>query len=232
MTHSILITGTSRGIGLALTGKFSREGWRVFACCRDPERADALNNMVKGREGLISVHPLDVTDNKRVKELRNELMNEKIDILYNNAGVYGPEEQDFGDVNVDDWIQAFRVNTIAPLKMAEAFVKQVMRSRKKIIAIMGTSMGSIGDNTSGGFYAYRSSKSAVHMIMKNLSIDLRNMGIVCVALHPGWVRTDMGGSQALLSPSESADGLYNVLMSLTSRDNGRFLSCEGDELPW
>ena len=155
-----------------------------------------------------------------------------IDILFNNAGVSGPEPKNFGDIDVAGWLETFRINTIAPLKMTEAFVDHVAHSNRRIVAMMGSMLGSMADNSSGGMYVYRSSKAALNMVVSCLAIDLHERGITSVVLHPGWVRTDMGGPQAPLAPQESAAGLYRVLSMLTSGDNGKFLAYDGREIPW
>lgn len=233
MAETILVTGANRGIGLELTRCFATDGWRVFACCREPEKAEELGELVREFEDRIQVFTLDVTDLEQIHALSEVLAEESIDILFNNAGISGPKGvQGFGDVPVDVWLEVFHVNTIAPLKMAEAFVEQVARSDRRVIATMGSLLGSIADNGSGGLYCYRTSKTAVNMVMKNLSIDLAGQGIVSMVFHPGWVRTDMGGEKAPTLPSESATGIYRVLSGAGPSDNGRFLTFEGEDLPW
>jgi NAD(P)-dependent dehydrogenase (short-subunit alcohol dehydrogenase family) len=127
---------------------------------------------------------------------------------------------------------AFHINAIAPFQVTQAFVNQVAKSSRRIVAIMGTQLGSIADNTSGGRYVYRSSKAAVHMVGKSLSIDLAERGITTILLHPGWVRTEMGGAQAALSTEESVQGLRRVLKQATAADNGKLIAFDGREVPW
>ena len=232
MAKAILITGASRGIGLELARQYALGGWRVFACCRTPKDAGALGRLAGESNGAVSVHQLDVTDIRRIWTLAGELKEERIDILLNNAGTGEPEEQSFGHTDEAAWIEAFRVNTIGPMKLTEAFVNHVLRGDRKIIATMSSVMGSIGNNNSGGYYIYRSSKAAVDMVMKNISVDLETKGIIAVCLHPGWVRTEIGGPHAPLSPEEGVRELRRVLDSLTHKDNGRFLTYEGREIPW
>lgn len=231
MTGTILITGSNRGIGLALTRKFAAEGWRVLACCRDPQGADDLQALSREQVG-IRIFQLDVTDREKIRDLAAELKDEKIDILYNNAGITGPKPQEFGPIDREGWEEAFRINVVAPYDMTVAFADHVTLSDRKIVAIMGTMLGSISDNGSGGKYVYRSTKAAVHMVGKNLSVDLKDRGITTVMLHPGWVRTAMGGEEATLSPEESVQGLYGVLNKLKPQDNGKLLSFDGSEIPW
>lgn len=231
MPETILITGANRGIGLELTRIFANNNWQVLACCRHPEQAEQLQKIVNGH-GQVRVYALDVSDGGAIERLASGLRHETIDILFNNAGIFGPREQGFGHTDPAAWLQVLRTNVIAPLQMAEALVEQVARSRRKVIAAVGSMLGSLTENTSGGYYVYRTSKTAVHMVMKSLSVDLRERGIISVAFHPGWVRTDMGGPQAPTTPEESATGLFRVLTGLGQKDNGRFLTFEGKELPW
>ncbi len=228
---SILITGANRGIGLELTRCFAERDWRVFACCRDPQGADALAALASGQK-TVHVHRLDVTDPAQINALARELKDQPLDILFNNAGVKGPSPQGFGDTDVEAYLQTFRVNTLAPLKMAEAFVERVAASERKILATMGTIMGSLAENASGGYYAYRASKAAVHMEVRGMASDLAGKGIISVVFHPGWVRTRMGGDSAPVSVEESAAGLTRLLLRLTPKDNGRFYDYRGVELPW
>ncbi|MDY0269181.1 SDR family oxidoreductase [Trichloromonas sp.] len=232
MGKTILITGANRGIGLELTREFSAHGWRVLACCRDPQVAGELKNLAERLPEALRIFPLEVTDSARIQELSAVLADEAIDILLNNAGVSGPERQDFGAIDTDAWLRTFRINSIAPLDMAAAFVEQVARSRRKIIATVGSQLGSLTENTEGGMYAYRSSKAAAHMVTKNLAIDLHDRGIIAVALHPGWVRTRMGGPEAPVMPRQSAAELFQVLTSLTLKDSGKLWAHTGQVLPW
>lgn len=228
---TLLVTGANRGIGLALTRSFADQGWRVLAGCRTPDRADELRELAAGQPE-VSVHRLDVTDPVQIAALAEELADCPIDILCNNAGIRGPSRQGFGETDVEGWLETFRVNTIGPMLMSEALVGQVAASRRRIIAVIGSVMGSIAENSSGRSYAYRSSKAAVHMVVKGLAADLAERGILAVALHPGWVQTGIGGDQAPLTPEQSAAGLTRVLLGLDADDNGKFLDYAGAERHW
>jgi len=228
---SILVTGSNRGIGLELVRGFAAMSWRVFAACRDPDEAGELQALAAAH-ALLTVHPLEVSDPAQIRRLAGELRDLPVDILFNNAGIFGPELQGFGESDPGGWLTTLRVNTIAPLLMAESFVDNVARSRLKVIASMGSLMGSLSDNTSGGYYAYRTSKAGVHMVMRGLAADLAPRGIVAVVFHPGWVHTRMGGPSAPVSPQESADGIREVLLRLTPDDNGKFFDYTGAERPW
>lgn len=224
---TLLITGANRGLGLEFVRGYAADGWRVHACCRNPEKTKAL----KAVEGEVVCHRLDVTDGLRVAGLARELAGEPVDVLLNNAGVYGPRSG-FGETNYDDWLDVLKVNTLAPLRMAERFADHVAASRRKLIVSISSGMASIALNDSGGSYGYRSSKAALNMITKGLAADLAPRGVTVVALDPGWVRTDMGGPNAPLTPAESVADLRAVIDGLTPADSGRFLSRRGEQRPW
>lgn len=223
---NILITGANRGIGLELARSFAKDGWRVHACCRDPEGANELRQV----DGDVVVHRLDVTDGAMVAALARELAGEAIDILFNSAGVYGPRTG-FGETDYDAWQAVFSVNVFAPLRLAESFVGAVARSERKLILNMSSVMGSIAEGGSGS-YIYRSSKAALNMVTKTLSVDLVGQGITVVAFHPGWVQTDMGGQEAPVDVRDSVRGLRQVIAGLTAKDNGGFFAYDGRKLPW
>lgn len=229
---NILITGASRGIGLAMVNFCIEKNWRVFACCRNPYRAEKLLALAQMSKQNVSVHLLDVSESATIQALAYELRHEKIDILINNAGVYGPDRNSFGGVDVDGWLETFMINSIAPLKMAEAFFEQLNMGKEKIIACISSKMGSMDDNSSGGSYIYRSSKAALNCVVKSMSIDLSDKGMKCVALHPGWVKTDMGGADAEISTRECVTQLFQIMQSLTPEDNGRFIDIDGETIKW
>jgi NAD(P)-dependent dehydrogenase (short-subunit alcohol dehydrogenase family) len=229
---NILITGTNRGIGLEMVRYSMERGWRVFACCRNPQQAESLLKLAKLAPERISVHIADMDELATLQALAYELRNESIDILINNAGVYGSDRNSFGNVDIAGWQRTFKINSIAPLKLAEALCEQVARSDKKTIACLSSKMGSMTDNGSGGSYIYRSSKAALNAVVKSMSIDLRPQEIKVVALHPGWVKTDMGGPNAEISTQESVSRMFEHLLSLTMADSGRFIDIDGSDIPW
>lgn len=225
---TVLITGASRGLGKEFTRQFAADGWRVIATCRSLEGGANLRDV----EGNVEVHLLDVLDHQAIEKLSEELKDEAIDCLLNNAGVYGVKGAGFGESNYDAWITEFRTNVHAPMKMAESFVEQVARSERKLIVTLTSKMGSIADNEAGGSYVYRSSKAAMNAVNKSLSIDLKERGISCVALHPGWVRTDMGGSSGLIDAPESVSGMKSVIEGLDISKTGQFFNYDGTSIPW
>jgi len=223
-----LITGANRGLGLEFVRQYLTDGWRVFATCRNPDEAAALSGM----KGKLEVHQLDVTDHTRCQALAKSLRRESLDLLLNNAGIYGPRPAKLGGVDYNAWSEVLRVNTMAPLKVSESFQSHVAASERKMIATVSSKMGSIDDNDSGASYIYRSSKAALNAVMKSLSVDLRPRGVSVVMLHPGWVRTDMGGPGGLIDIPESVTGMRRVIDDLSLQNSGRFMNYDGTEIPW
>ena len=227
--NQVLITGANRGLGLEFTKQYAADGWRVLACCRHPQSALDLQALAAAYSN-VKIYALDVADFAQIDALAVQLKDESIDVLINNAGVYPASS--FGDTNYDDWANGFKVNSMAPLKMAEAFVQHITRSQLKKIATLSSKMGSIDDNSSGESYSYRSSKCAVNMVMKSVSIDLKPYGISVVTLHPGWVQTDMGGSNAMINAQTSVTGLRKVIEGLSLNTTGQFIAYDGQTIPW
>jgi len=229
MNHTVLITGAKRGIGYEFTKQYAEDGWKVLACCRDPATAIALQALTTANAN-VQIIALDVANFKQIEQVADALKNTPIDLLINNAGVY--PDSSYGDVDMDDWTTAFKINSMAPLKMAEEFQTHLAKSTLKKLATLSSKMGSIDDNTSGGSYIYRSSKTAVNMVMKSLSVDLAPAGISVVTLHPGWVLTDMGGPNALINVNTSVTGLRKVIENLSLRTTGKFVAYDGKEIAW
>ena len=224
--QTFLVTGANRGIGLELVRRALALGHRVHATCRDPARAEELSAL----DGPPEVHALEVTDAAATGALAERLDGQALDVLINNAGLMG-ERQSPHDMDYREWLDAFAVNAIAPWRMAVAFAAHLDASPRPRVATLTSQMGSL-TRAGGDRVAYRSSKAAANMAMRTLAVEWRERGITVCALHPGWVRTDMGGSAAALGPTESAAGLLRVIDGLSIADSGRFLDHEGDELPW
>jgi len=225
-----LITGANRGLGLEFARQYALDGWRVMACARSPD-APALRALADGSGSRFSVHALDVTDGAAVAALAAALAGQPVDVLLNVAGVIG-DRQRFGTQDYEDWKHVLDINVLGPMRMAEAFIGHLEAGEQKKIVSLTSRMGSIADNTSGGYYVYRSSKAALNAVVKSLAIDLAPRGIIAVPIHPGWVRTDMGGASAPLSVEDSAADIRKVIAGLKAADSGRFLRHDGSELPW
>ena len=224
---TVLITGANRGIGLEFARQYAEAGYRVHAACRTPESADALGSLGKG----VKLHALDVTDHGRIEALAAGLKGEAIDIVINNAGIYGAQ-QELGKIDYAAWEEVMRVNTLAPLKMAECFLPHLEAGKMKMIASLTSRMGSIAENDAGGVYIYRSSKAALNAAARSLALDLAPRGITVIVFHPGWVKTDMGGAGALIDAETSVGGMRAVIAGAGPKDSGRFFNYDGTEVPW
>jgi NAD(P)-dependent dehydrogenase (short-subunit alcohol dehydrogenase family) len=222
---TVLITGTSRGIGLGFASHYANAGWQVHACARDVDTA-ALSGLAANKN--VVLHALDVTDHRAIEMLGKSLP--QLDLFINNAGVNGDRTgQSFGSINYDDWRQVLEVNTFAPVKLAEVLAPK-MKTGGKVVMI-SSRMGSISDASTDS-YAYRTSKTALNMVTKLLANDLQAHGITVAALHPGWVQTDMGGKGAPVSVDESVAGMMRVIDGLSAGETGTFKNYKGEVLPW
>ncbi len=232
MANSVFITGANRGIGLEFAHQYAADGWQVYAACRSPERAIELTELAAKPEHNITVMPLDVSDLSQITALNSALNGATIDILINNAGVYGSDASELGKLDAGGWLETLKINTVAPLKIMETLLENVAASELKIIAMLSSQMGSIADNSSGGSYAYRSSKAGLNAALKSAALDLQTRNIIAVSLHPGWLQTDMGGPNAIHSVSGHIGKLRKVLAGLGIEHSGQFLNYDAKELPW
>ncbi|HKE44948.1 MAG TPA: SDR family oxidoreductase [Steroidobacteraceae bacterium] len=229
---AVLITSASRGIGLEFVRQYAEDGWRVFAACRDPATAAKLEPIARAAKGSVEVLKMDVTDAEGVRRAAKQLGEQPIDVLVNSAGIMGGGGQRLGDMDYAAWSEVLDVNTLGPMRVTEAFIDHVRRSPRKTVVTITSGMGSLADNTSGGWIAYRSSKAAVNMVMRSLALDLKSRGIICVVLNPGWVKTDMGGPNANITPQKSVSNMRRVIDKLSAADSGKFLHHDGSEYPW
>jgi NAD(P)-dependent dehydrogenase (short-subunit alcohol dehydrogenase family) len=220
-----VVTGANRGLGLELARQLSARGEQVVACARQPRQATALQALP------VTVEELDVADAQSVSSFARRLGSAPVDVLVNNAGLGGSDEP-LAEIDFDRMEQLFRVNALGPLRMAQALLPNLRAGRRKLVASMSSRMGSIDDNSSGGYHGYRASKAALNMITKSLSIDLAREGFTCVVLHPGWVATEMGGTGAPLSAERSVQSLLRVLDRIQRRDSGKFFDHTGAVIPW
>jgi NAD(P)-dependent dehydrogenase (short-subunit alcohol dehydrogenase family) len=227
--NTLLITGANRGIGLEYVRQYAAEGWRVIACCRSPDNARALQQLAKSHSN-VEVCALDVADFDQIEALGRKLRDLPIQLLINNAGIY--PDSTFRSIDYAKWMDAFKVNTMSTLKLAEVFIPQLVKAGNAKLVAMTSKMGSIDDNTSGGEYLYRSSKTALNMVMKSLSVDLNKYGVSVAVLHPGWVKTDMGGPNGLIDTQTSVQGLRKVIAFLSLNNSGKFYAYDGKEIAW
>lgn len=230
MKH-VFITGANRGIGLSLVTYYLQQGAKVSATYRDESSAAELFTLTKQYDTL-SLYQLELTDYSAILKLSQQLSESKIDLLINNAGYYGPKGYGFRNCDVTEWKKVFEINAIAPQKLVEALYPSLQLSNDKTIVCISSKVGSMTENTSGGGYLYRSSKAALNSVVKSLSNDLKPEGFTVIAMHPGWVQTEMGGPNALISTEESVAGLTKVIAQLSIDNSGQFLNFDGTELPW
>lgn len=227
---SILITGANRGIGLEFTKQYLARGETVIATCRNPEAATELKALADQHSHL-TVLILDVSDAASLDAFARQLGDTAIDIFINNAGIYGPRTG-FGDLNEPEWAEVFRVNASAPIVLTQIVIDNLRAGNLKKMVFLTSKMGSIGDNQGGGSYIYRSSKAALNAAVKSLSIDLADEGFLVGLLHPGWVRTDMGGPNGLIDAPTSVAGLTKVIDDLAPSNTGNFFNYDGSIIPW
>jgi NAD(P)-dependent dehydrogenase (short-subunit alcohol dehydrogenase family) len=227
---TVLVTGANRGIGLEFVRQYARDGAKVLACAREPDKATELKELAS-KHRQIETRALDTSDFKSCAALEQQLVGEVIDILINNAGYYGPKRQSADDMDFEGWAYTLAVNTMGPLALSQALHENLKGGREKKLVTITSGMASTA-TTEGGALAYRASKAAVNNVMRNLSVDWRKDGIIVAVLSPGWVRTDMGGAGAPTSPEQSVSGMRKVIAGITPADSGKFLTWQGQERPW
>ena len=227
---NVLITGSNRGIGLELAKQYAERGDHVLAACRNPAGADDLQALAGEN---LSVHALVPTDGDSVAALVESVSSAGVDILINNAGTPGPapEQQTALNMDYDGWLEAFNVNTVAPLRVLQALVPVMKNSDNAKAITISSQMGALDLNWPT-MYAYCSSKAAVNKVMRMISLDLAKENIAVGILHPGWVQTDMGGSQADITAAESAAGIISVVDGINLENTGCFMKWNGEPHNW
>lgn len=230
MSMNILITGANRGIGLGLVKAWLAKGHHVHAAARHPDHARELWELETDYKDRCHLHALDVTHDDQIAHLASRLSGTPIHMLINNAGILPSWSSSFQDLTKADLLRAFEVNTVAPIRVTQAFLPHLKAAGHPIVATLSSLMGSVADNTSGGAYAYRISKTAVNMWNKSFAID--HPWLTAVVLHPGWVKTDMGGVNAPTEVEEAVTGLVRVLSSIPAEDSGHFIDFRGRQIPW
>ena len=229
---SVFITGANKGLGLEFARQYGAAGWRVFATCRAPADAQELRTLERDARGQLSVHALDTRDLEAVRGLAQDLAGHPIDVLLNNAAIWGPRQQTLENIDYRAWADVLDVDLMGPLRVVEAFLGHVESSRRKTLIMLSSRIASIASYEKGGRYFYRSAKAGLNALVTSLAIDLAPRGVVCIALSPGWARTEMGGPDAPLSVQESVTGMRRVIDGLAPGQTGRFLNYDGSTLPW
>ena len=234
---TVMVTGANRGIGYEHVAQYAQKKWNVIACARQPEKAIELLQLQDKYGANFIIEELEVTNHKQVDDLSQKHSNTTIDILINNAGTGGPEGmpgamdyQKIDNMDYQIWRDILEVNLLAPFKVATSFHKQISISDKKTLIMMSSDLGSVSQNTFGGLYSYRASKSGLNIVTKGMSNEWKD--IIVVALAPGWCRTYLGGAEAEIDPMDSVEDQQKMFESLTETDSGKFLDRFGNEVPW
>lgn len=238
MSETYLVTGANRGIGLEYVHQCLARGDRVIATARDPERATALADAAAAYPEQCRVERLDVADEGSVAAFAERIADEAIDVLINNAGLYGgswandAQRQSVAGMDYALWEEILRVNVIAPFRLTVELRAQLARGSRKLVVMISSDLGSIAANGQGQSHAYRTSKAALNMLTKGLAIDLKAEGLAVVSMAPGWVQTDLGGSHATWSAADSVGNQLKVIAGLGLEDSGRFVNLLGEQVPW
>jgi NAD(P)-dependent dehydrogenase (short-subunit alcohol dehydrogenase family) len=228
---NVLITGANRGIGLELTRAYAQAGDRVFAFCRAPESAGALAELAGSSAGRVTVHAMDVGDGASIAAAADAVGGAPIDILINNAGILGGHPQTLESIDFDAWIEALKVMVLGPFRVVQTFLPNLKAAAGAKVMTVTSQLGA-STWPYGGTYAYSSAKAAVNKVSQTLAIDLKGDGIAVSMIHPGWVKTDMGGAGADITPAESAAGIQAVTAGLTLAHTGTFYKWNGEIHPW
>lgn len=238
---SLLVTGASRGLGLELCRQYADAGWRVFACCRRPGHATGLTPVVDKAQGRVTLHRMNVDDAGEVQAVANELEGTPIDILINNAGLAdsygtgvleGNDDPDLRNYDMAEWLRILNTNVVSVGRVTGAFADNVAASDRKIIAMMASSLSSVGNTWQAGRYAYRTSKAGLNMLMRGVGAWLEPRHVTVVSVAPGWTRTELGGPRAHHGVEEAVERVRALLERLTLNDTGSCWNYDGERIPW
>ncbi len=228
---TVLITGANRGLGLEFVRQYAAMGWQVLATCRTPEKAELLGQLTM-EYPQVKLIKLDVTNEDEINLLATQLIGQAIDHLILNAGVLGEDCAKLGEMTQAKWLEVLTINTVAPALLIQALQDNVAASEHKTIVGISTRVASLGDNSSGNMYSYRTSKAALNQILVSAAQNLREQAVKTLAIHPGWVQTDMGGDSATFTPQESVAGIISVAQNLTLEESGSFRVFDGSTIEW
>jgi NAD(P)-dependent dehydrogenase (short-subunit alcohol dehydrogenase family) len=229
-----LITGANRGLGLEFARQYAEDGWEVIATSRNPEKSTELQQLEK--KNRVSLKALDVTSGKSVGSLAHALSGQAIDLLVLNSAIYTRNGNKIGEIDFEGWREALETNLLGAVRVAQALLENVAASKRKQMAAISTGMGSFEALPStigfGAVYQYRTSKTGLNMAMSILAKEVEPRGISVVIFDPGWVKTDMGGPSAALTPDESIGGMRKVLAGNPMDLTGKFVGYDGKARPW
>ena len=228
---TMLVTGANRGIGFEFVQQYLAMGEQVVATYRNEEDSDQLISLCAEKSNL-EIFKLDVASDSSREEFSQRLGDQAIDVFINNAGVYGPRDSVFGKVDEAEWLSVLRINALAPLFLTQLLIENFRRGELKKLLYITSKTGSIEDNRGGGSYVYRSSKAALNAVVKSISVDLEPEKMAVAVLHPGWVRTDMGGPNGLIDTKTSVAGMIQVIRNLNLESSGVFFNYDGNVIPW
>jgi NAD(P)-dependent dehydrogenase (short-subunit alcohol dehydrogenase family) len=232
MSKTVVITGANRGIGFELIKCYLAAGdWKIIATCRSPQSAEQLHALADLSRGSLEILPLDVSDGSSVSNFAQQIGDQTIDLLINNAGVIGGEAQSLGEIDYQEWMETLAINTLGPVRVTEAILNNIKQSDNGKIVSISSQLGAMQYQTIGRF-AYNSSKAALNRCVTLLANQLRADKIAVATYHPGWVKTDMGGDAADISPEESAKGLFQCFEGLTMANTGKFFKWNGEPHVW
>lgn len=232
MGKTIVISGANRGIGFEFTRQLSNTGHNIIACCRQPENATDLLNLSQENKN-VQIFPLDVCNEKSIKALQASVKNQPIDWLINNAGISGESGVTIGNIDAENFLRVLHTNCVGAIQLADALLDNLVKSTDKLVVNITSRMGSISDNTSGHSYAYRSSKAALNAVMRSFAIDVQDLGVNVILIHPGWVKTNMGGEGGLLTTEESVSAMLKVIEQNRKTAHAEtILRFDGEVIAW
>lgn len=240
---SALITGANRGIGLEFVRQYLKDGWQVYAACRDPERAEHLQALANEAGGRLEFLQIDVTNADEVKAAAERIKAKPLDVLINNAGLVEPvfygsgayegkDDPDLRNYDYQGWLEVLNTNLLGPARVCGAFVDNLAAGQRPVAVMMVSTLASISSTWQAGRYAYRTSKAALNMLTRSAGEWYQSKGIILVSISPGWTQTDMGGPKATNSVDQSVSGVRSVISKVTAADAGKFFNFNGEIFPW
>jgi NAD(P)-dependent dehydrogenase (short-subunit alcohol dehydrogenase family) len=227
----VVVTGANRGLGLGLASVYAARGDEVWATARNLERASELRTLERSSGGLVHAHDLDVRSDEQVSAFATAIGEASVDRLINNAGIASSWSGNLQDFDAEEALRCFDTNALGAVRVTRALIPNLRAARGKVVN-MTSLMGSIADNGSGHAYAYRMSKAALNMATRNIAHEVKGFGGIAIALHPGWVKTEMGGEGAAEEIPDAVARLVAVIERVGPADSGRFWHAKGQELPW